>query len=467
MNAVLDHTLVIDIGKSNAKLLVISPGGDVVAHRGRANAPVPGPGYTALGVEALQQWLCDEVPGLPHRERIGRIGIGTHGAAFCAIGDHGLVLPPIDYEWDGYGDHRAAFEAAVDPFAHTGSPHLPKGLNAGLQVDWVRHTRPDAWARIRHWVPYPQYWAWWLTGVAASEVSSLGCHTHLWSPADGTFSRWAQAAGIAERFAPVRAAWDVLGPLAPAMATRLGLPAACEVVCGVHDSNACLARYLDTPRATLLTTGTWTIAMAPGAQAPALRPERDELVNVAVDGRPVPTARFMGGREFEAVCAGAPPSLATHDALAAVVAAGWSVTPSFADAGGPFLGQSGAVWCLGQPVAGGVLAVPAALRPALAALYCAQVSSVLVRALGADGPVIVEGPLARNPAFVTALAALAGDVVRSDDPLEGTARGTWQLARRGVRSPVHRDRVDPPSPALATALRRHHDTWHTLIASQP
>ncbi|MET0348558.1 MAG: L-fuculose kinase, partial [Rhizobacter sp.] len=213
-----DHTLVVDIGKSNARVLVIDADGAVVGQSARANASTPGPGYTALGVAVLQAWLLDAVPQLPSRERVGRVIVSTHGAAFCAIDDQGLVLPPIDYEWDGYGPHRAGFEERLDPFTHTGSPRLPMGLNAGLQLHWVQAARPDDWARIRHWLPYPQYWAWWLTGVAASEVSSLGCHTQLWSPAEATFSRWARSTGIAEKFAPVRPAWEVLGTLTPSMA---------------------------------------------------------------------------------------------------------------------------------------------------------------------------------------------------------------------------------------------------------
>jgi len=461
-----DHTLVVDIGKSNARVLVVDADGAVVGQLSRANASAQGPGYTALGVEALRAWLLDAVPRLPSREHVGRLIVSTHGAAFCAIDDDGLVLPPIDYEWDGYGAHRADFEAALDPFAHTGSPRLPMGLNAGLQLHWVKAARPADWARIRHWLPYPQYWAWWLSGVAASEVSSLGCHTQLWSPGAGTFSRWAVSSGIADRFAPVRPAWDVLGPLTPSMARRLGLPAACEVVCGVHDSNACLARHLDTPGATLLTTGTWTIAMATGNGPVDLAPARDELVNVAIDGRAVPTARFMGGREFEVLCAGAPASAATVEALAEVVHGGWQALPAFADAGGPWRGRQGTVTKHGAAMT--LADVPAALRPALASWYCAVVSHDRVRALGDRGPVIVEGPLARNAAFTTSLSALLGEdrpLRRCTDLLEGTARGAARLARWSDRPT--QAALDAPflvDRTLAGALRRHADDWSTRQA---
>ncbi len=455
-------TLVLDIGKSNAKLLLIADDGAVLARVSHANASVDsGLGYRALGVAALQDWLLTSIPHLPGRERIGRISISTHGAAFCAVDGQELVLPPVDYEWDGYGEHRAAFEQAIDPFEHTGAPLLPLGLNAGLQLFWLQRTQPQAWARVRHWLPYPQYWAWWLTGVAASEVSSLGCHTQLWSPANGTFSDWARRASIAERFAPLRRAWDVLGPLRPDRAQQLALPPDCEVMCGVHDSNACLARYLHHDAATLLTTGTWTIAMATGGQARDLKPERDELINVSVAGAPVPTARFMGGREFEVLCAGASPDLATPAALADVIAQDWQALPGFAEAGGPFQGQTGRLLHAGRPAD----EVPAALRPALASLYCAQMSQQLVQAISSQGPVILEGPLAHNPAYGAALSALLGadrPLWRSVDALEGTARGAWLLARRDQPEAASTERLAlmaPPPEALASAVRSHYKAW--------
>ncbi len=64
----------------------------------------------------------------------------------------------------------------------TGSPTLPMGLNLGAQIHWQARRFPDAFAKTRHILMYPQYWAFRLTGVAASEATSLGCHTDLWAP---------------------------------------------------------------------------------------------------------------------------------------------------------------------------------------------------------------------------------------------------------------------------------------------
>jgi sugar (pentulose or hexulose) kinase len=466
-------TLVLDIGKSNAKLVLIDAAGEVIARAQRANESVaPGQSrwqgralpYRALGVVALQDWLLQVIPALPQRERIARISITTHGAAFCALGDDGLLIAPIDYEWDGYGEERAAFEVDSDPFAHTGSPHLPQGLNAGLQLHWLQRQLPDAWRQIRCWLPYPQYWAWWFSGVAASEVSSLGCHTGLWSPQRGGYSDWAERRGIATLFAPMRAAWDVLGPLRPELARSLGLAETVEVHCGSHDSNACLARYLcHSPDATVLSTGTWTLAMAAGAPADTLHAGRDQLVNVAVNGEPVPTARFMGGREFAVLCAGADPALAIAEALQQVLDEGWLAQPGFAASGGPFVGRAGAILQRGVTFRAGPLAVPATLRPALAALYCAEVSAYLLQAIcapcAAATAVVLEGPMAHDEAFCLALAALLAprSLSLALDPLEGTARGAWLLAQ-WAQAPRWLGRtvtVALPPPALIELIRLH------------
>jgi sugar (pentulose or hexulose) kinase len=463
-------TLVLDIGKSNAKLVLIGPGGEVMGSAAIANASVRDDvhGFLALGVVRLRDWLLDAVPRLLEGDAPARIAVTAHGAAFCALGEDDLVLPPIDYEWDGYGELTEAFDASLANFGHHGTPRLPLGLNGGRQIDFVHRAWPALARRIRCWMPYAQYWSWWFSGVAATEVSSLGCHTGLWAPARNGFSDWAMARDIARRFAPMRNAWDVIGHLRPELAQAWQLPPGIEVIAGVHDSNACLARYLRAhPLATLVSTGTWCVVMAPGADTQRLSPDRDELVNVAVDGRPVPTARFMGGREFALLCGAADPALATQEALVDVLRQGWAVVPAFADGGAALDGHATRVLRGGEPVPGGVAAVPERLRPALAALHCADRTLLLVGDLAgaapavAASPVIVEGPLARNAAYLAALAgALAPRaLLRSLDPLEGTARGAWMLAwwEEGAASAGEAmlERVARPDAALAGMLREH------------
>jgi sugar (pentulose or hexulose) kinase len=307
-------------------------------------------------------------------------------------------------------------------------------------------------------LPLPQFWAWWLSGVASSEVSSLGCHTHLWAPDAGSYSALAKQRGWAQRFAPMRRAWEVLGPLRPQLAQRLGLPSGLRVHVGAHDSNACLARYLRShPRMTLVSTGTWVVVMAPGAAARTLDAELDMLCNVSVRQEPVPTARFMGGRELQQLCAGADPALANAESLARLLAAGVLALPGFEAQGGPFRHQLGRVVSNDGERQLSTLAPPE--RATLAALYAAQVTAWLVDHLGAAGPLIVEGPFAHNSVYLGALAALVPlTVMASSDELEGTARGAWMLAH-WTRPSIITPATQAIEPLMPDALRALHARW--------
>ena len=455
----LDLTLVIDIGKSNAKLLLIDAQGSVVERHSRANASVRSPlGYPALDVHGLQDWMQATLRASAHARRCGHVIASTHGAALVALGEDSLAWEPLDYEFEAValeGAAHTAFRAASGSFQETLSPELPAGLNAARQLHWLQNTHPEAWRGTRTLLPYAQYWAWLLCGVACSEVSSLGCHTHLWNPESGRYSSLAVSKGWATLFAPLRLAWEVLGEVGAGRAAAWGLHPACQVHVGVHDSNACLARYLAghstgegvaPPEAlTLVSSGTWTVLMAPGAPAHALVAEQDMLGNVDVTGRMTPTARFMGGREFAALLEGADPGAATLDSVQALLDSATLALPAFSPQGGPFAAHRGWVQRAGQVLPGPLsqhLDAPA--RAALAALYCAQITAWLVdhlwhvpgQALASRGRVLVEGPLAGNPVYMQMLQALLPrcSCCSSRDDVEGTARGAWMLAHWGAAS---------------------------------
>lgn len=465
-------TLVIDIGKSHAKLLIVDGQGNVVERHGRANASVPSPlGYPALDVQGLEAWMAQTLRSSAHTARCGRAITSTHGAALVALGDEGLAWDPVDYEFDGLAPHPLlanAFNASANGFAHTLSPDLPAGLNAARQLFYVQNLHPEAWRRTRCLLPYAQYWGWRLSGVVASEVSSLGCHTHLWRPQDGAFSALAHAKGWAALFAPLRSAWEVLGTVRPEIAETWGLPAHCQVHVGVHDSNACLARYLDTSTddtsaLTVVSSGTWTVLMAPGAPTASLQAERDMLANVDVLGRATPTARFMGGREFAALLDGAAPDAGTLADVQALVDSATLATPSFAEHGGPFMGRQGQIVRDGVPL---TVALSPGQRAALAALYCAQTTAWLVERLwhGVDKPrtVVLEGPLAQNPLYLALLQALLPQArcLASHDAMEGTARGAWLLSRWGGSVASE---LAPVQAAEVAGLGAYHSRWLALL----
>ena len=503
LDLMLDLTLVIDIGKSNAKLLLLDGDGTVVERHSRANTSVPSPlGYPALDVHGLQQWMQHTLRASPHAQRCGHVIASTHGAAIVALGDGQLAWAPLDYEFEDValeGAAQTAFLAASGSFRETLSPELPAGLNAARQLHWLQHTHPDAWRRTRSLLPYAQYWAWLLSGVACSEVSSLGCHTHLWNPATGSYSSLAVTKGWATMFAPLRLAWEVVGTVGAvnagqmadgqgaARAAAWGLSPACQVHVGVHDSNACLARYFDrsvlqvagagagagakpataTPALTIVSSGTWTVLMAPGASAHDLVAEQDMLGNVDVTGRVTPTARFMGGREFAALLDGSDPATASLQTLQQLVQCQTFALPCFSPQGGPFAGRTGYIEQGGMRLQGAVANhLDAAERATLAACYCAQVTAWLIHYLwkdksNAQHSVVVEGPLAHNPVYLQVLqAVLPGSRCHASvDALEGTARGAWLLTRWGQGSVQAQLQAVEERESASARLLHYHRQW--------
>ncbi len=258
-------------------------------------------------------------------------------------------------------------------------------------------------------------------------------------------------------------AWDVLGTLRPALARSLGLRPELQIHVGAHDSNVCLARWLRRwPQLTLISSGTWVVIMAPGAQGGALAPESDELGNVSVRGELVPTARFMGGRELRAICGDADPRLANSATLEALIARGLQVMPTFSSQGGPFQGRQGQVLIDGGRIF--LAGLSPVERATAAALHAAKMTVLCVERLGGAAPgrtVLLEGPLAGNPLVVSVLAALLprGSLRVACGTQEGTVVGTFMLSHWTRSDHELRASVSAGPPLFAAQLRAHYRCW--------
>ena len=103
------------------------------------------------------------------------------------------------------------------------SPNLPRGLNLGRQPFYLERMFPAEFARASAFLAYPQYWAWRLSGVMATEVTSVGSHTDLWRPNEGRLSSMVDKLGWRRLFPPLRKAWDTLGSLKAEVAAATGL----------------------------------------------------------------------------------------------------------------------------------------------------------------------------------------------------------------------------------------------------
>jgi sugar (pentulose or hexulose) kinase len=453
---------ILDVGKTNTKLTLWSGRGELLARRERRNATVPGAAYQELDAAGIEAWLVESLRACVALARIRAIVPVAHGAAVALVADGRLFAPPLDYEDDGGGALRPAYDTERDPFAATGSPPLPAGLNLGFQLHRLE-ALTGPWPDDLRILPWAQYWAWRLSGVASSEVSSLGCHSDLWRPLDHRPSDLAVRRGWARRFGDLRGAGDALGVLTPAWVAATGLPPDCVVHCGLHDSNAAMlaARRrgeIGAGGVTVLSTGTWFVAMRGGEACddPRLEPGRDCLLNVDVEGGPMPSARCMGGREAE-LLGGTDLDRLNDAALPArvpeLIRRGAMILPTFAPGVGPFPAQQGR-W-LEAPSQDGD-------RLALIGLYLALIAETLLSLVGAQDHVLVDGRFAAAPIFVRTLARLRPDLaVLVSDGGDDVARGALSLLGGQMPPPPLLRRIEP----LPFPLDGYADRWRALAAT--
>ncbi|PWK69131.1 FGGY-family carbohydrate kinase [Aminobacter sp. AP02] len=446
---------VVDIGKTNAKVaLVDTETLSEFAVRRTPNVVIRDGIYPHFDCEALWGFIKQSLADLEGERTIDAISVTTHGATAALLaGDGNLAMPVLDYEHDGPDVLSAEYDAARPPFGETGTPRLPLGLNLGAQLFWQATAFPRDFALVSTIATYPQYWAFRLCGVLANETTSLGCHTDLWQPAKATWSSLVDRMGWRARMAPVRKAGDRLGTVLPDLAEEIGLRRDTPVFGGIHDSNASLYPHLLQQSApfSVVSTGTWVIVLSVGGAASHLDPARDCLINVNALGDPVASARFMGGREFSLLVEPAREGCDEAD-LEAVLGGGVMLLPSFQQGSGPFPRRKSS-W-RGEPQSAGE-------RFAAVSLYLAMMTAICLELTGAGGPVIVEGPFAKNRIYCAMLAAATGrNVLPGSGSATGTSLGAALLAAPDqVRQPAFR-RVEATA---AGSLRDYFEAWRALV----
>jgi L-fuculokinase len=292
---------VFDIGKTNKKFFLFDDDYNEV-YRDYVNLPltVDEDGCETENLEELRHWIKETFDTILEDPRfdVKTLNFSSYGASLVHLDYKGKPLTPLynyvkelpqevsDAFYNEYGDPLVIG-------AQTASP--PSGmLNSGMQLYWLKKTKPELFAQIKYSLHLPQYLSYLFTGIPVSEYTSIGCHTNLWNFDEEDYHGWVHAEGIDK----------ILPPIVPTSASinTTYRDKKIKIGVGIHDSSSALLPYILSKKKPflLLSTGTWSIALNPFNSERLSREDiADNCLNyLRIDGKRVKASRFFMGNEY-------------------------------------------------------------------------------------------------------------------------------------------------------------------------
>lgn len=287
--------IILDIGKTNVKLsFVDSINNKTVKYFNTKQRNINKFGIKILNSELIVRWTLEKLILIEKKYQLDKFVCTAHGTSIALIDkDNNELLACTDYEFK-FDTLMTSYKKFAPKFNESFTPFLDVGLNIGMQLYYLYIKKPELIKKTNTILNYPQYIAWKLTSKFSSEISYIGCHTHLWNFKKNNFSSLVTKLGLKKKFPPIKKAWRVIGQ------KKIG-NSNLKIINGVHDSNASYLYFKNSniKNFTLVSTGTWYIIFNQKNSLTKLNPRLDMLANIDVYGKAVPTMRFMGGREYD------------------------------------------------------------------------------------------------------------------------------------------------------------------------
>ena len=298
-----NNIAVLDIGKTHAKVILF----DAIKMEELSvyqsnNTVLQDSLYPHFNVEFLKKFIIKSLKELAKKFSVDSIFTSTHGACMALMSKGDLALPVLDYEFQGPNQLNEEYNKLRPAFSQTGTPRMDAGLNLGAQLYWQNKFFSDDFSKVDQILFWPQFWSYWLSGIAASEMSYASSHSDLWDIRQKKFIDL-NTYGINSKveYPPLRSASTILGPLKKDLAHETGLPQNIPVYCGAHDSSlALVSASLNQPMpCTILSTGTWVTIFALGSNQTEIPEQTGLMISCDCFGNLVPNFRFPAGKIYE------------------------------------------------------------------------------------------------------------------------------------------------------------------------
>jgi len=295
---------IFDVGKTNKKFLLFDESYKVRFESGvQLEETEDEDGYPCEDVNALTFWVRSSMDSLLKDERweVRAVNFSGYGASFVYIDEGGKVLSPLynylkPYPEKWLRQFYTRHGSREELHRETASP-LQDSLTSGLQLYRMKFEKPELFKRIRYALHLPQYLSYILTGLPASDITSIGSHTGLWDFGKNHYHDWVREEHIDAKLAGILPSDTCFPVRYDGKDMRVGI--------GLHDSSSALIPYLSTFREPflLLSTGTWCVSLNPFNKAPLTQAEleKDCLFYLSYRGEPVKAARLFTGYEHDRV----------------------------------------------------------------------------------------------------------------------------------------------------------------------
>ncbi|MCM5661658.1 FGGY-family carbohydrate kinase [Galbibacter mesophilus] len=295
-------TAVFDIGKTNKKFFLFDEDFQEVYREYTTFNPIEDEdGYPTENLPALQDWLKSLFHRILEAEEfdIKAINFSSYGASLVHLDENGNTLTPL------YNYTKPISEEVTDKFYKTYGPELAftqatgsskEGLlNSGMQLYWLKETKPELFKKIKYSLHLPQYLSYIFTGIPLSEYTSIGCHTALWDYTKKDYHRWVYEEEIHKILPPIVSTETSINMNYNGKRIKIGV--------GIHDSSSALLPYvrsLEEPFI-LVSTGTWSIALNPfTTEALSVNDIEKDCINyMRINGKPVKASRLFLGNEYK------------------------------------------------------------------------------------------------------------------------------------------------------------------------
>ncbi|MBC7745047.1 MAG: carbohydrate kinase [Flavobacterium sp.] len=293
---------IFDIGKTNKKLFLFDEQYQIVYEKSaRFLETIDEDGDVCENLDSLRLSVFESLNEVLRNKKfeIRAINFSAYGASLVYLDAEGKPLAPLYNYLKPYPEYLEkqfySTYGSKNEISRATASQASGSLNSGMQLYRLKHQKPDIFAKVKYVLHLPQYISFLISGKFYSDITSIGCHTHLWDFKINHYHKWIFNENIESKLAPLFPSDAIIETSFMGKSYKVGV--------GLHDSSAALIPYLVNFKDSfiLISTGTWCISLNPFNQTPLTSEKlrKDCLAYISYQGKPVKASRLFAGFEHE------------------------------------------------------------------------------------------------------------------------------------------------------------------------